>query len=349
MVVLFSGCATQPRTDGAAVDDESETISGPSTLIAGARVEDVRSVAMGSARSKGWTVVSASNQKLVLRRPVSPDAPQAIEVGSGADGVPPSVEVTTMFRQAPGGVNVTVNAQLVTRAQVQGEDAKGPVEQRTDYTESYRDNLLYSLEALRSTWAAHHQRVARALPPIGAAGQAAAATAAELKGDQPGTTEAQDEAPLQSPLPPEATPTAWGAPLEDEPEPTVPAEPPTAARVAPVAAAVQTTTAPGSQTAAAPAGTFPTPVRTQGAQAQPYAGAATVSSADNMLVLDRGPPARSEVGNAEQYAALRGCDVRSGRTALVKRDGSSEFLRVYCTGDPAFLVKCTDGVCKGLE
>jgi hypothetical protein len=46
---------------------------------------------------------------------------------------------------------------------------------------------------------------------------------------------------------------------------------------------------------------------------------------------------------------MRRCRVQSGRTTVFKRDGASEYLRVYCAGDPAFVVKCTNGVCKGLE
>ena len=88
VVTLFSGCASQPRTGGADMGDEVETITGPSTVIAGARVDDVRSVALGLARSKGWTIVTASDQKLVLRRPVDPDAPQAVELGLADTGTP---------------------------------------------------------------------------------------------------------------------------------------------------------------------------------------------------------------------------------------------------------------------
>ena len=403
-----------------------ETITGPSTVIAGARVDEVRSVALGLARSKGWTIVSASDQKVVLRRPVSPDAPQAVELGLADSGAPPSVEVTSVFRQAPGGVNVTVNAQLLARVQRQGKDAREPTEQRIDYTELYRDNLLRSLESLRSTWAANHQRVARALPPIGTAGQAAAETAAELDRDDTAAG-SRETRPLQSPVPSTPTLTAWGAGSEDEAEPMVQAvsappsdepapsraPPVTASARAPIAPPVQGKTAaqpkppvatpakgqpvnattpktptptktqavaaatpktatptkaqaatptkapaatptkpkvpPATQTATKPAGSVPTPVRTASPQKAPPAAAVPVSSANNMLTLNRGAKTGSEIGNAERYAAQRGCKVRSGRTDLFRRDGASEYLRVFCTGDPAFVVKCTNGACKVLE
>ncbi len=398
VVTLFSGCASQPRTSGVDMGDGVETITGPSTVIAGARVDEVRSVALGLARSKGWTVVSASDQKVVLRRPVSPDAPQAVELGLAENGAPPSVEVTSVFRQAPGGVNVTVNAQLLARVQGQEKDAGEPAEQRIDYTESYRDSLLRSLETLRSTWAANHQRVARALPPIAAAGQAAAETAAELNQDDTATGTTPEAAPLQSPLPPTAAPTAWGAGTDEEAEPIVqaaapvtasaraPTPPPaqgktagqpkpqgaapakplatTPAKAQPATAAKAKAAAPttpqnataskpnaaaATQAAAKPAGSLPAPARGASSQkTKPPAAAVPVASSNNMLTLNRAKTG-SQVGSAERYAAQRGCKVRSGRTDVFRRDGASEYLRVFCTGDPAFVLKCTSGACKVLE
>ena len=423
VVTLFSGCASQPRTGGADMGDEVESITGPSTVIAGARVDDVRSVALGLARSKGWTIVTASDQKLVLRRPVDPDAPQAVELGLADNGTPPSVEVTSVFRQAPGGVSVTVNAQLLARVRGEGKDAGEPAERRIDYTESYRDNLVRSLESLRSTWAAHHQRVARALPPITTAGQAAAETAAELDRGDTGAG-SRETPPLQSPVSPAATPTAWGAGPEEEAEPLVqavappPRDEPVPRKATPATESARAPVPPPvqSKTAGQPKPQVATPAKAQGtpqAKAQPVtaakpktatpakgqsvnattpksstptkaqaatptkaqaatptkaqaatptkAQAATptkpkvppatvpVSSANNMLTLNRGAKTGSEVGNAERYAAQRGCKVRSGRTDVFRRDGASEYLRVYCTGDPAFVVKCTNGACKVLE
>jgi len=455
VLALSSGCATQPRTGGVEMEDEAFDISGPSTLIAGARVDDVRSVAMGAARSKGWEIVKASDQKVVMRRPVSPDAPQAVEAGLGP-GSPASIEVTSLFRQAPGGVSVALNAQLVTQVQGKGGDGRG--EQRTDYTESYRDNLTRSLDSLRSTWAAHHQRVARALPPLNAAGQAAAETAAEMKGGQAVAAADLGAAPRQSPLLPQGSPTAWGSAPVAEPVVENPAPLPTAAPIAVAAAAASTPQRPAApkaqtpgttatttastgtspaastvktqptaaqkaqtgaapkaqpsapakpqpktqttaaqvaqsttpskaqatppagaqakgqtaaqkgqtaplakgqspaptgsatkaQAAAKPAAPAPTSARTQPPKSRPPA-ATPVSAADNMLTLNRSPQTRSEISNAERYAAARRCKVQSGRTTVFKRDGASEYLRVYCAGDPAFVVKCTSGVCKGLE
>jgi hypothetical protein len=74
-----------------------------------------------------------------------------------------------------------------------------------------------------------------------------------------------------------------------------------------------------------------------------------VPKTSNMLALDRAPTARNEIGNAERHASQRGCRVQSGRTQVFKRDGAAQYMRVYCAGDPAFVVKCTNGACKVLE
>ncbi len=333
---VISGCATQPRSAGTSVTEEP--ISGPSTVIAGAKVAEVRAIAMGSARSKGWTIVRATDQRVVLSRPVNPDAPQAVAAGLVATGMRPQIEVTSVYQQVPNGVQVTVSASLVTM------NDQGAGAQRTDYTEAYADNLSRSLDSLRAAWAENHQRVARALPPIDTAGQSAAETAAELSAN-PGTATPSD-APQQSPLPDETAPTAWGAAQAAEPVPEYASAPPpdTTAPVVAAPAAAQPEPQAGSQST----GSFPAPVRSY-APTQPIATTTPVQPADNMMALNRGPAARDEVGNAERYAALRGCQVQAGRTAVFRRDPDAEYLRVYCAGDPAFVVKCSNGVCKGLE
>ena len=341
---------------------------------------------MGAARSKGWTIVSASDQKLVLRRPVNTDAPQAVALGLGG-GVPADVEVRTYFLQRSDGVNVVANAQLVTHVQ-----GKGPAEQRTDYTETYRDSLMRSLGSLRTAWAAHHDRVARALPPVSQQGAAAAQAAAELNEKQGRTPPG---APLQSPLP-QGPATAWGAsepesaaavgqsrayPLaEPAPVPgrapvSAPVAPPAPAR-APVVAApkVQTTTPVSAST---PVRAAPTPTVAKStvtatkpalapaapaakstaapaapgakASAKPATTPAAVPSTSKSNIATLPPQGGSQIAKAESFAQSHGCKVQPGRTIVHKRDADADFLRVYCVGDPPFLVKCGGGRCKLIE
>ena len=61
------------------------------------------------------------------------------------------------------------------------------------------------------------------------------------------------------------------------------------------------------------------------------------------------PQGSSQIAKAESFAQSRGCKVRPGRTIVHKRDADADFLRVYCVGDPPFLVKCGGGRCKLIE
>lgn len=417
---LFSGCATGPRTAGVDADEQLESIQGPSTLIAGARVSDVRSLAMGAARSKGWTIVSATDQKLVLRRPVNTDSPQAVEQGLTSGGTPPEIEVKTVFLQRPDGVNVVTNAQLLTQGQAGRE-------QRVDYTETYRDSLMRSLASLRGAWAAHHGRVARGLPPVSQQGAAAAETASELNEQRGAASGAPQQSPIQ-----QTAPTAWGEaeaePVADtgssrsyplaEPEPVrepvaVPVAAPIPAPVktqvaapapvkAPAAAAgtaaAAKTAAPVAKAPATPA--KPTtasaapakPTTGSAAPAKPTAGSAAPASktapgaaakpgdkaakpapvpataAKPVATATKAPatPAKpaaktaqapspapaqggSQIAKAESFAQSRGCKVRPGRSFVHKREADADFVRVYCVGDPPFLVKCGGGRCKLIE
>jgi hypothetical protein len=386
-VGLFSGCATGPRTAGVESEVEPESIQGPSTLIAGARIADVRSLAMGAARSKGWIIVSASDQKLVLRRPVNTDAPQAVALGLDSGGAPADVEVRTYFLQRSDGVNVVANAQLVTHVQ-----GNGPAEQRTDYTETYRESLMRSLGSLRTAWAAHHERVARALPPASQQGAAAAETAAELNEQQ---GRAPPGAPLQSPLPQGAA-TAWGAsepesaavagqgrayplaeptPMPERAPVSAPAAPPapvpvpvaatpktqnatpvsasTPARAVPTSLVAKPTTT-ATRSAPAPVAPVAKPTAasvapTAKVAAKPAAKPAPAPSTSSNNIATLPPQGGSQIAKAESFAQSHGCKVQSGRTIVHKRDADADFLRVYCVGDPPFLVKCGGGRCKLIE
>ncbi|HSQ06199.1 MAG TPA: hypothetical protein VLM84_00650 [Chromatiaceae bacterium] len=375
---LFSGCATGPRTAGVEADEQPESIQGPSTLIAGARVSDVRSLAMGAARSKGWTIVSATDQKLVLRRPVNTDSPQAVEQGLTSGGTPPEIEVKTVFLQRPDGVNVVANAQLLTQGQAGAA-------QRIDYTETYRDSLMRSLASLRGAWAAHHGRVARGLPPMSQQGAAAAETAAELNEQRGG---AAAGAPQQSPIS-QTAPTAWGeaaaepvaaptpipAPVKTQVTAPAPVKAPAAA--AGTAAAVKTampaTKAPATPVKPTTAPTAPAAKAAPGTAAKPGTTAAKPPSAPTSTAkpvatatktpADPAKPAPktaqapspapaqggSQIAKAESFAQSRGCKVRPGRSFVHKRDADADFVRVYCVGDPPFLVKCGGGRCKLIE
>jgi len=105
---------------------------------------------MGSAASKGWTITGASNDNLLLMRPLNTDAVQAV-VGEPISRE--AVEVATDFYKRLGGVTV------VTSAAVIASKLMGSVV-RIDYTNSYRDELNFSLGTLQRSWNRHRLRIA---------------------------------------------------------------------------------------------------------------------------------------------------------------------------------------------
>jgi hypothetical protein len=52
---------------------------------------------------------------------------------------------------------------------------------------------------------------------------------------------------------------------------------------------------------------------------------------------------------AEQYARLRGCTLTEQGSVLVETRSDSEIHRVPCVGADSVLLKCQNGVCRGLE
>ena len=120
VAVLISGCAATapPRS-------EPEHISqGPQIFLNGARLQEARSLAMGSAATKGWKIVDASDNKLLVKRPLKAATARA---AIGAPVSSASVEVRTDFVQRRGGVEVTVGATAIA-------DRGGEKDVRIDFT-----------------------------------------------------------------------------------------------------------------------------------------------------------------------------------------------------------------------
>jgi hypothetical protein len=276
------------------------------------------------------------------------------------------------------------NAQLLTQGQ-----GKAGGEQRIDYTETYRDSLMRSLASLRGAWAAYHGRVARGLPPVSQQGAAAAQTAAELNEQRGAIAGAPQQSPIPQGTPTawgeaEAEPVAATGsgrsnPLA-EPEPvrapvavpvSAPAPVKAPAAAAGIAAAVKTA-APATKAPATPAkpttasatakpgatAAKPAPVPTTAAKPVATATKAPATPAKPAPKTAPAPtpapsaaPAQggSQIAKAESFAQSRGCKVRPGRSIVHKREADADFVRVYCVGDPPFLVKCGGGRCKLIE
>jgi hypothetical protein len=130
--------------------------------------------------------------------------------------------------------------------------------------------------------------------------------------------------------------------------PATPAKP-TTASTAPAAKAAPGTAAKPGTTAAKPA-SAPTstakPVATATkTPADPAKPAPKTAEAPSPAPAQGG----SQIAKAESFAQSRGCKVRPGRSFVHKRDADADFVRVYCVGDPPFLVKCGGGRCKLIE
>jgi hypothetical protein len=333
--VLLGGCATTSFTSGGASYDPNL----PRTFLSGADIAQAKGVAMGSAVSKGWTVSRSSADTLVLQRTLNAAAAESVSPGASLAPLPSLVEVRSSFFQRDNGVDVVLDAQVVTG---RGTDK----EEKLDYTDGYRQELMRSLASLRQAWSQSGWRVASAVPPLSTA--AASADASQDSADSL----------LEDPVP-----TAWGsveAPRSEAaaqafdteaPEPRNAAQTPdpggleeasVAGPDAPAAASVEAE-------ARAPA-QLPAPAPAAADVSRVEAVPTSVSEpAPNMLALTR--PTDSGVWSyyAEHYARVRGCSPTDGGAVLVEKENYSETHRVDCAGGRSFMVRCNAGVCRSLR
>lgn len=362
----LGGCASTPAAPAEATFDIGNK---PQMLMPGAVRSEVKGLAMGAARSKGWTIVKSTEDRLVVQRPVDPASATAAALGTNASVIPPVIEVTSAFVQRSDGVLVGLGAELVS--QPPGEKAP----KRVDYTETYRAALTRSLESLRSNWAANRQRVARSSPTDAVraeaeAERAAAGTASTNPLVQVWAETLEEEKASKG--------TSRGGPVVATPtrSATTPASPAPEPRIS--APTTETTTA-GPTPVGVPSAPVisspppPAPARPGGAapvvdgsialrgganrgepaevSASPLPGVQTdsVPPDQNMLTLSNASGTGTWAYYAEQYARLRGCEVTDQGAVLIESRADSEILKVPCQSADSFLVKCQSGVCRGLE
>jgi len=162
LAVLVAGCATQPGM--VVVGDVS---SLPQTLLPGAKLAHARSLAMGMARSKGWDIIEAAPNRLLLERDLPRSSPQAVALGPSS--VPPRIQVETNLVERGDGVVVALRSMIIANPGTTEE-------RRIDYTSDYENELVISLSSLKSAWLANQQKIASEVPvptPAVAAEQAA--------------------------------------------------------------------------------------------------------------------------------------------------------------------------------
>jgi hypothetical protein len=358
---VLSGCASTPT----APEASWEIGNRPQMLMPGAVRSDVKGLAMGAARSKGWTIVKSTEDRLVVQRPAEPGSAAATAaMGTQPSVIPPVIEVTSAFIQRPDGVLVGLGAELVS--QPPGEQ----VPKRVDYTETYRDALNRSLESLRSNWSANRQRVAQSTPSEAVRAEAAAERGETTQASTNPLVQVWADAVAEEKASKRAatggTPPTTYKPSEPTVTPPV-SEPriaaptpvaPVSTAPAPIPMTAPPTTAPTSTGGAAPVvdgslavrqgPTSSEPVRMGGV---PLPGniQESVPPDRNMLTLNQASGTGTWAYYAEQYARLRGCEVTDQGAELIESRSNSEILKVPCYGADSFLVKCQNGVCRGLE
>ncbi len=305
---LLGGCSSTGSPPPLSYDPNK-----PQTLLPGAEVEQAKSLAMGSAVTKGWQVIESSENRLVVERPLDNASAQSV---TGEPVSTASVEVRSDFFKRQDGVNVVVGATLVANKGTEGE-------RKIDFTDTYKDDLNQSLTSLRHAWDENRWRVTSSTPPIqpkqavpedeDTVGAAAAGGREQL------AESGAEAAPGESFASPATTASA--------PEPA-----PTAA-----AAASTATVAPIEDRSDV---TSPTPATTSAAPSYPP---------NDMLALDRETQTGVWSYYAEHYAKIRDCELSDKGAVLEDKTPEHEFYRVHCDDQKTFLVKCNAGTCRGMD
>ncbi|NKN33680.1 hypothetical protein [Marichromatium bheemlicum] len=188
---LLGGCATTPEPPPQSLIPDD--LSGlPQIQLAARERDQVRALAMGAARSKGWRIVHSDPERLLLERPVHPDsalaralAPEQLPTGS-------RLEVASYFIGEGAQVRVASAASLIRPRPDQADP------ERLDVTARLQPMLAQSLSALEQNWQTHHHRLATAAPPLPTPAPTAPTPVAEAEasGDTASAPASADRPPL---------------------------------------------------------------------------------------------------------------------------------------------------------
>ena len=326
--VLVMGCSSQPTRVG-----QIRSTSGPEILLPNGKVEQAQLLAMGMAQSKGWTIVEADDQRLLLERQLPEGSPQAQML-------------------SPEGVQSTPKLQIETRLQERGEDVlvhlnssviinPGTEQERTiDYTKDYQDQLMISLNALASAWLENRTRIASEIPLPPNPDEIAIAEA--------GGSDTTDE----------PTTGAIGPPLDTPAEASADVSTMTAAAAPPLAPPSATPSAPASPDAQWQGSEATTPqlstnraVTPSGADQaeQDLTAPRGPVEANPMMVLDGQARRGLWTFYAEASARERGCTVTERGAVLLSTTTAFELYEVQCGGGSNLLLRCQGGVCREIN
>ncbi len=332
--LLVVGCSSQP----ARIDSIGGT-SGPEILLPNGKVEQAQLLAMGMARSKGWTIVASDDRRLLLERQLPENAPQARVLSPEGVLSAPKLQVETQLRERGNDVIASLSSSIIVNPGTEQE-------RRIDYTNDYQDQLMISLNALASAWLENRTRIASEipLPPdpdevvIAEAGRSIASDtsgATSISGSSGATDEPAEPSTDISTIATIAAPTsAQAAPVEPRrsSSETAPQVPQANASASP-GQAVQI-----GQTDGQVDQTGQSPPATQG----PIEN-------NEMLVLDGQARRGLWTFYAEASARERGCAVGERGAVLLSATTAFELYEVSCTSSPNLLLRCQGGVCREIN
>jgi hypothetical protein len=363
--LVVGGCASLGGSGaGPAKVDIGSVSNLPQVTLPGASMADARSVAMAAARTKGWEIIAADANRLLLERPLPSDLPQAQALNSPLAA--PRMQVETNIVERGDGAIVALRALVLTNPGTKDE-------KRIDYTTEYENQLLISLSSLSSAWLAARDKVRSEVPvlaefkqgqetetsgslgdvaaTVGGAGAVAAASQSAAAPEPPAP------APAAAPTAPTAQAVAPSVP-QSAPSPS-PAPRPARSSPSPVASSTliaPTIEAPASPRTAAEAAT-PSALRPgpspSGAVPAPAPVAPTTpveaAGSNDMLVLNQASSKGLWAYYAEDYARLRGCAIGDRGATLLNQTDGFEVHEVECVGGANVLVKCRGGVCEPMR
>ncbi|MBK1709186.1 hypothetical protein [Marichromatium gracile] len=310
---LLGGCASGPDTRPQSLIPANLS-SLPQIQLAASERDQVRSLAMGAARSKGWRITQSDPERLLLERPVTPDSTLArvLDLPPGQLPTDTRLEVASYFIDEGTAVRVASAAALIRPRTDQ------PEPERRDVTSRLQPLLTQSLAALERAWQTHHQRLAEAAPPLPP--QPAPSTDGEAT--PAGTLAAIPAAPI------EGSETTQRQPLTAATQTDNPAN---------ASRDVRPQQGPAPVIDATPMLREAPPLAPEPPQAQ-----------TQMLSLTPQQRDVTWAAYAEQYARLRGCVLTDEGAVLIDNRSDGEIHKVPCEGTDSILVQCHDGLCRGL-
>ncbi len=302
LLLFLVGCASVPSS-GPNYDETK-----PQLFLPNAQLAPLRGIAMGLAVSKGWQVRELNDRAFLAQRTLNPTTAQQLFPKSGS--VPSRIQVQTRFFPREQGIAVVLDAQV--------RHGSGEGEKRADFTETFRPELMASLQDLRRAWEQYGWRVAAAIPPL------------------------PDRKPVEPLVSSEAAPSEQGDAAPQMNTESNPWHLKEEQRID-TAAPATSESAPAEQTTS-------WTIATEQATASPVEERILVPTAEEKHSPATPPPIGTWVYYAESYARAQDCVLTDAGAVLSRREpNSAELYSVDCADGRHLLVRCLAGRCQGMR